>query len=116
MTDRERQCAPVLEQFIVLLLLPYTVLPSILSPLRNVTMLSGSRLNLSCPVDGDPLPTVHWSKDGSPSIPHPKFTQKNFTMVIASVQISDEGIYRRTARSRAGKDSSRALFKVQGTY
>ena len=92
-----------------------TVAPSILSPLQNVTLLRGERLNLTCSVDGDPLPTVQWTKDGNTSIPSAQFTQGNSILVIASVQIPDEGLYECTARSRARVDSSKANVKVQGT-
>ena len=91
-----------------------TVVPSILLPLENVTLLRGSKLNLTCLADGDPLPSIYWTKNGSSSIPHSHFSQGNSTLVISSVTIFDEGLYECTARSRAGNNSSKAHVEVQG--
>jgi len=88
--------------------------PFVSVPLRNVTLLNGRRLNLTCSAGGDPFPRIHWTKDGESHIPHAQFTQNNATLVMASVQLSDEGLYECTVESRAGSDRSSAFVVVNG--
>jgi len=88
--------------------------PFVSVPLRNVTLLSGKRLNLTCSAGGDPFPRTYWTKDGESHIPRAQFTQYNVTLLIASVQISDEGLYECTVESRAGSHSSSAFVVVNG--
>ena len=88
--------------------------PFVSQELRNVTLLNGGRLNLTCSVGGDPIPRIYWTKDGDSHIPRAQLSQRNSTLVIPSVQIADEGRYECSAESRAGRDNSTAYVEVRG--
>ena len=90
------------------------MLPFVNQPLQNVTLITRGRLNLTCLVGGDPVPSIHWTKNGGSNIPRAQFLLSNSTLVIDSVQISDEGLYECTAQSRAGNITSSASIEVHG--
>ena len=88
--------------------------PFVSEQLRNITLLHGSGLNLTCSAGGDPVPSVKWTKDGHSNIRSAQFKHSNSSLVIEAVEISDEGLYQCTLESRAGKASSDAYVEVQG--
>ena len=88
--------------------------PFVNQPLRNATLITGRKLNLTCLVGGDPVPSIHWNKNGDSDIPRAKFFLNNSLLVIDSVQISDEGLYECTPQNRAGNITSSAYIEVHG--
>ena len=81
----------------------------------NVVLKVKSTLNLTCLVSGDPFPQISWFKDGWRNISRARFTQRNTSLMIMNVTISDEGIYECRVNNRAGNDTSTAKVEVQGT-
>ena len=86
-----------------------------MSPLKDISLLVTSKLNLTCDVKGDPAPSVLWLKDESDVIPRAVFLQKNKTLVIYSVEIADEGRYKCVLRNRAGNTTHEAYVEIKGT-
>jgi hypothetical protein len=85
---------------------------AIFSELSRISRIQGpsqveleTNLILNCIVTGDPMPSVYWIKDGSRDIPYALFSNMNRTLLIRSVQLTIEGIYRCVAWNRAGNDS-----------
>ena len=70
----------------------------------------GSNLTLSCIADGNPVPTISWTKDGSPirSNPRISFSAENQQMTIKDVRRTDSGEYRCVAHNRLGNETSKA--------
>ena len=60
------------------------------------------------------MPTVGWLKDNSAIPPRARLSSDNRTLVITSVEISDEGTYTCEVGNRAGNASSTALVEVTG--
>lgn len=94
----------------------FSVLPRILSPLEHVVITAGKQLELTCNVLADPPATVIWSKESLQKISRASFVNSNSTLVIRSVEISDEGKYTCLAVNRQGHTSSSATLEVKGGY
>ena len=92
----------------------FLVPPWVLSPLKDVSLLVTSKLNLTCEVKGDPTPSILWLKDESDVIPRAVLFQKNMTLAINSVEIADEGRYKCVLRNRAGNKTYEAYVEIKG--
>lgn len=90
------------------------MLPRILTPLKNITVMVGSTLNLTCAVDGEPLPGVTWTKDNMTNLTGVEYSERRTRLVIRSVTVRDEGVYMCNASSKAGWTVSRAIVTIRG--
>ena len=70
----------------------------------------GSNLTLSCSADGNPVPTISWTKDGSPISSNPRisFSADNQQLTIKDVRRTYSGEYRCVAHNRLGNETSKA--------
>ena len=89
--------------------------PRFLALPRDAVLTVDSTLNLTCLASGDPFPQISWFKDGWRNISRARITQRNTSLVIMNVTISDEGIYECRVNNRAGDDTSTAKVVVHGT-
>ncbi|CAN8031306.1 unnamed protein product [Ixodes persulcatus] len=87
--------------------------PPFIRPLRNLTVVAGSPLNLSCPVAGYPIDTVHVERDGKPLPQEPRQTQlKPGKLTIHEARKEDQGPYRCIAVGRHGEMATRDLHVI----
>ena len=91
-----------------------SALPEILSPLQDVVITAGENLKLTCNISADPPAIIRWTKDSSQKIPRASLLNNNFTLMIETVEISDDGNYSCVAINRQGNASSSAAVQVQG--
>ena len=73
-------------------------------------------LNLTCTAEGDPMPTIRWTKDASYIIPNVQLENNNRNLVIRNVVIHNQGVYRCIAQNSAGDAFSSAMIVVQGKF
>lgn len=75
------------------------------------TVMVGNAVEFECHAEGEPEPTVHWSKvDGS----LPRHVQvKGGMLRIPSVTEADAGQYRCTATNDVGSVESRVVLSIQ---
>ena len=92
------------------------LVPPSIRPLQNVSPIIHSDLNLTCVVDGDPVPSVYWLKNGAHVISNAQLSADNRTLVINDVDITVDGVYACVAENRAGNQSSSAIVEVLGEY
>ena len=82
-----------------------------------VTVLSGTRITITCSADGVPTPTVAWSK-GEDMIPTSsagnRVTVKSGVLTIEDATTSDSGDYLCTAMSEVGVDQESTKATVIG--
>ncbi|EJD74527.1 CAMK/MLCK protein kinase [Loa loa] len=78
----------------------------LVEPIRNLVIEESTTLHIVCDIDGEPEPKVTWFKDHS-LIKDDRFAiQKegtNHQITIASVLLSDEGVYTVEAENSSGK-------------
>ena len=91
-----------------------SALPKILSPLQDLVITAGENLKLTCNISADPPAIIRWTKDSSQKIPRASLLNNNFTLMIETVEISDDGNYSCVAINRQGNASSTAAVQVQG--
>ena len=91
-----------------------SALPEILSPLQDLVITAGENLKLTCNISADPPAIIRWTKDSSQKIPRASLLNNNFTLMIETVEISDDGNYSCVAINRQGNASSSAAVQVQG--
>lgn len=80
------------------------------------TKTEGKDVTLSCYADGNPEPTISWTKDGSPIRDNPRirFSLDNNKITILDLRGTDSGQYRCVAYNRLGNESSRiASLNIQ---
>ena len=70
-------------------------------------------MTLSCNADGNPVPTISWTRDGSPinatgSNYRISFSEDKKQLTIANVSRTDSGEYRCVASNKLGNDTSNA--------
>ena len=85
-----------------------SALPEILSPLQDLVITAGENLKLTCNISADPPAIIRWTKDSSQKIPRASLLNNNFTLMIETVEISDDGNYSCVAINRQGNASSSA--------
>lgn len=79
-------------------------------------------MTFSCKVDGNPVPTISWTTDGSPLDTNDNFTSISLSLdkkqlTITNVSRTDSGEYRCMASNILGNEtSSAALLDVQCKY
>ena len=94
----------------------FLVLPRILSPLQNIIIQVGKRLELTCNTSADPAAEISWTKDNLQLPSSAKLGMHNSTLTIESTVIDDDGKYTCFAKNRQGNTSSSATVEVQGTW
>ncbi|XP_020608165.1 hemicentin-2-like [Orbicella faveolata] len=86
---------------------------------KKETKLEGDNVTFSCKVDGNPVPTISWTTDGSPLDTNDNFTRISLSLdkkqlTITNVSRTDSGEYRCVASNILGNEtSSAALLDVQ---
>ena len=101
----------------VQLKLPFCLVPGTITGLpKNVSLISGSTLNLTCDVIGDPAPSIYWEKKPSSDVGGAELRNRNATLFIRNVRVEDEGTYKCVVKNRAGNDSSATMVQVKGLY
>lgn len=84
---------------------------------ENVTAVIGSKVLIDCIADGDPKPSVTWTKDNVELKNDDGYTvYENGTLEIPSASVKDRGKYVCTAKSAGGEDSESTNVMVVGTY
>ena len=93
--------------------------PKFLQPLKSQEVFAGSAAKLEARISGEPEPDIEWFKDE-----HPIKEGGNFriefddtdgcVLVINSVKLEDEGVYRCVATNSFGKAISEAELLVTG--
>lgn len=78
-------------------------------------MVLGQSVTLECEADGQPQPEVTWYKERRPVVSGAHLrTLANGSLVIASTQRSDAGLYTCTAKNQAGRASHDMRLVIQG--
>ena len=94
----------------------FLVSPRILSPLQDIIIQVGKRLELTCNTSADPAAVISWTKDNLQLPSSAKLGMHNSTLIIESTVIDDDGEYTCFAKNRQGNTSSSATVEVQGTW
>ena len=92
--------------------------PTIIAHLQNDTKTEGSTVIFSCNTTGNPVPTISWTRNGSPLNTtinsRISFSGDQKQLKITDVNRVDSGEYRCVARNRLGNDISNvATLDVQ---
>lgn len=77
-------------------------------PLKNLTVVKGTTVNLLCDVSGRPEPSVSWTQVSTGK------KQFNKTWILTDFRQSDIGEYRCDASNAYGKDSQSTFIDLQG--
>ena len=81
--------------------------PSIVRPPATSSVALGSRIELTCGVDGNPLPQITWLLNTRPI---PNAQQASYVITVASA--ADAGVYTCMASNRIGTASHSATLTV----
>ena len=78
---------------------------------RSVTKTEGENVTLSCNATANPVPTILWTRDGSPVDTSGNSTRISFSadtnqLTITNVSRTDSGEYRCVAKNSLGNDTS----------
>lgn len=90
-----------------------TALPKVMINVRTSvqTVTVGTSVEFECHAEGDPVPTVHWSKVGAPLPDHVQV--KGAMLRIERVTEADAGQYRCTATNNVGSVQSQVVLNIQ---
>ncbi|XP_053096921.1 basement membrane-specific heparan sulfate proteoglycan core protein isoform X12 [Pangasianodon hypophthalmus] len=88
-------------------------LPKVMINVRTSvqTVTVGTSVEFECHAEGDPVPTVHWSKVGAPLPDHVQV--KGAMLRIERVTEADAGQYRCTATNNVGSVQSQVVLNIQ---
>ncbi|XP_053339071.1 basement membrane-specific heparan sulfate proteoglycan core protein isoform X5 [Clarias gariepinus] len=88
-------------------------LPKVMINVRTSvqTVTVGTSVEFECHAEGDPVPSVHWSKGGAPLPDHVQV--KGAVLRIDRVNESDAGQYRCTATNNVGSVQSQVVLNIQ---
>jgi len=95
--------------------------PTITAHLQNYTKTEGSTVIFSCNAIGNPVPTISWTRNGSPVNKtinsRISFLEDKKQLKITDVNRTDSGEYRCVARNSFGNGTSNvATLDVQCKY
>ena len=92
----------------------FTEKPSITTHPQGGTLKEGDNVTLSCNATGNTVPTISWTKDGSPVDTNGRitFSADKKQLTIMNVSRTDRGEYRCVASDRVGSDTSNAANLV----
>ncbi|XP_020610523.1 roundabout homolog 1-like [Orbicella faveolata] len=84
--------------------------PEIAAHPQNQTRIEGDNVTLSCSVDGNPVPTISWTRDGSPvnTSGTISISDDKKQLTISNVKRTDNGNYRCVANNSLGNATSNA--------
>lgn len=90
-----------------------TALPKVMINVRTSvqTVTVGTSVEFECHAEGDPVPTVHWSKVGATLPNHVQV--KGPVLRIERVTEADAGQYRCTATNNVGSVQSQVVLNIQ---
>ncbi|KAM5145704.1 vascular endothelial growth factor receptor kdr-like [Mantella aurantiaca] len=89
--------------------------PWVVQHLQNITVNSSSTLILECRIDGTPLPSLTWLKNGLEIQPASGITLlHNENLIIERIKKDDEGIYTCQAVNELGHTNNSAYVTVRG--
>uniref|UniRef100_A0A1I7VN34 Immunoglobulin I-set domain-containing protein n=1 Tax=Loa loa TaxID=7209 RepID=A0A1I7VN34_LOALO len=92
--------------------------PRFIIPLQDITVYSGSTIDLECKVVGDPMPTIKWSKDGMVLRDDSRYqweidaTAGTYRLKINDANVNDEGSYRCVATNSAGSATTKSFVRI----
>lgn len=91
-------------------------MPPVLNvPRAEYAVVLGQSVSLECEADGQPQPEVTWHKERRPVVSSAHLrTLANGSLVIASTQRSDAGLYTCAAKNLAGRASHDIRLVVRG--
>lgn len=91
--------------------------PDFTKPLKDLQILDGETLTLSCSVTGDPEPQILWAKNGnaisSSEIMDLKYKNGVATLTINEVFPEDEGVYSCTATNSIGSTETKSKLTIK---
>ncbi|CAK9822500.1 Unc-89 [Anthophora retusa] len=94
--------------------------PEFVNPMRDVYVEEGQPLNLSASFNGNPLPDVSWSKDGSPVKLSDRLRVscdgKKTELEINPCEAKDAGVYECRISNPLGEDSTKSTANVRKIY
>ena len=99
-------------------MLLFTEQPTITVQPQSLEKTEGDNVTLSCKADGNPIPTISWTINGSLTAikgnPRISFTKNKQQLTISNVERTDSGTYRCVASNKFGNASSdAALLDIQ---
>ena len=85
-----------------------TVPPEITVHPEAQTKSEGENVTLSCKADGNPVPTISWTRNGSPVDESGRisFSEDKKQLTITNVSRTDSGEYQCVASNSLGNDTS----------
>ena len=93
--------------------------PEITDHPQNTTTIEGNNVTLSCNVDGNPVPTISWTRHGSPVSASGgiSISDDKKQLTITNVKRTDNGNYRCVANNSLGDAASNpATLNAQCKY
>jgi len=96
--------------------------PEITAHPLTETKTEGDNVTFSCDAVGNPVPTISWTRNGSPVDTSDNFSRIGFSvdkkeLTITSVSRTDSGEYRCVAENSVGNETSNAVkLDVQRKY
>ena len=96
--------------------------PEITAHPLNETKTEGDNVTFTCDAIGNPVPSISWSRDGSPIETSDNSSRINFSVdkkqfAITNVSKTDSGEYRCVAKNSVGNETSNATtLDVQCKY
>ncbi len=96
----------------------FTVKPEITVHPKPLTKTEGDDVTLSCNADGNPEPTISWTRNGAPinttGNSRISFSSNKKKLAITNVNRTDSGEYRCVANNSLGNDTSNsATLNIQ---
>lgn len=95
-----------------------SAIPKLLMEMSDVWVKSGEMAEFSCSFDGQPFTRVVWDHNGQSLADTERVKSSQFggllSLVIQSVGVADQGVYRCTATNEHGQNSSSAQLTVEG--
>ena len=82
----------------------------------NLDVLVGTTVSITCPVVGNPQPTIKWTKSGADILVSRFVKIKNNTLTIFGGRWSDTGPYTCIATNAAGSDSKSTFVNFVRKY
>lgn len=94
--------------------------PEFTNPLKNIEILDGEKLALSCSVNGDPEPQISWTKNGqkisSSEIMELKYKNGIASLTINEVFPEDDGEYICTATNSIGSTETKSKVTIKSKF
>ena len=85
----------------------------------NITVVAGVTINIRCPVETKPIPSVSWTALGlaiTGQVGPVTVTNDKSQMMVKNIKLAYSGLYGCSAENAAGKDIQLSFIRVVGTY